>query len=449
MELVAASRSSVCFDFGTAYSKAARSPVGGSGGSSAIPLPIGRSANSLDTFIVPSLVFVEGDRIFLGPAAFDRLAECGQPGREALTSFKILLASADLEAVLMTLPSPRVEPARRLIHRHLVVLFLAYLISLADDALAGARLGGISCFHSRFVLPDWTRRANERRLGLISELFEQAFLLADVLGKNLISGSVDRIVLERGLSAISGGSIRNRIEGAIFEPAAAAFAFLPSILADRATSIVVVDVGAGTTDFAGFRVSSNRGSRLVFLPETCRSADVAGDAFDAAVLNMIVEDDRIKLGLEERDALWRSLSRNIRALKTTIVSTGFLELTIGSRTLMFSLKALEASPELNRSMAILSDHLDQVVSLIGRRSNASKERIGLIITGGGANFPFIQKMTQRRPGQTKRAPLTRIAPPADRYVSLSEPVLNQLTTVLGGAAADRETMRALKKETFT
>lgn len=254
----------VCLDFGTAFSKASVRIAG-----QARPLAIGAAAKSEHPFLTPSVMFVEGGRITFGPAALAR-AHSAANGRDPILSFKTILAARDLEQALALKVKPSIDPTNTLRQRDALILYLAYLDQLIGSALqsdpviaasgAGENANAPSSSDSapatppnerrRYTTPIWRTHAEGDRV--MGRLFDEAVIVSRDLGPLLLT--------EDGISIAHAGAALEKARGSlgigqlergVFEAHAAAAAYA-AFAHEPKRFLLVFDMGAGTTDFAGF-----------------------------------------------------------------------------------------------------------------------------------------------------------------------------------------------------
>lgn len=428
----------ICFDFGTAFAKVAVScsdPLSSMGSE---PVPVGRISGNHSDFMIPSEIFVSNDHVFIGTQARRKLLGEEFNEREALKSFKNLLYAPDLPALLNTLVTPRVDPSQTLTYRKLIVLFLAHLVSLTREARRSSE-DTLRHFpqHIRYVFPDWISSSGDRRLKNISELFDAALAFELAHGDVLKQGRVP-LASVQSIAARTDSSGRPSAlgAGAVFEPAAAVTAFLALHPGFEGDSVVAMDIGAGTTDFAGFAKRRGRGD-LTLLPETRSSINVAGDVFDAALLNMIVDDPRLSFSASQKNIAWRRLSRLVRELKAQLFAQTEFILAYGDKELVFHLADYQKGPQVRRACADIAVNLSEAFQLTRRRSRSSRtSRTGIVVAGGGGSFPFLDSIINAGIPPAFRNSWERIDVAEDRLPGMADHgSFGQLSTSLGGASA--------------
>src|SRR5262245_57040447 len=242
----------VCVDFGTAASKAAaawRAPGETFRPEHVRPLRLGEG-DSDNPLTLKSVLFLDHGRLFFGETGWRHAqAVDARANRQALSSFKTLLSSKDLEHSIGLLVSPRVDPAGVFRQRDLIVLFLAFLIRRIDRAQGlDPMLADQPKPSLRYSYPGWTASDSSARHNLISRLVDEGMIVADMIKEDF--GANEGLTYEVARAALRQAAtveVASRIEGVVFEATAAASCRL--IAHDGgAAYAAVIDMGAGTTD---------------------------------------------------------------------------------------------------------------------------------------------------------------------------------------------------------
>ncbi len=400
-ELPADGEWAIGVDFGTGFSKAAASHFRGPRGAAVrelLPLHMGAAAQGKRSLIVPSAIFLDEARIHFGPRAPEALHRCGDDRREMLQSFKTILGANDFETVLNNaLPRP-VDPAGVFKWGELIVLYLAYLLELIERAAPeGARglFDPKSAVRLRYSRPGWIPKRAAAAHEAMAMLFGMAASVREHVGADLLARdgldyrrATDALARIRGHSATS-----PNLDGGVYEASAvAACHFI-----DPATPnhLVIVDIGAGTADFAGFIRERGSGAIRV-VPEARRTINVAGDTFDRALMLLILSKAGSLRTIAEQSALWRALLSEARELKETLFTSGRAEfrfrglslgVTVGEfvRCANYRAAAKDLEYVYRRSLAEMA----RVVR--GERGR----RIGVVLAGGGAHLPSTIAMVKR------------------------------------------------------
>jgi hypothetical protein len=354
--------------------------------------------------LLPSALFLDGTRIHFGPAA--RLASQNAPDRELIQSFKMLLGASDLERSLGRYLARGADPERAFTQRDLIVLYFAFLLGAVRRALQISPEPdfGFDAMSIRYAYPGWSGPREDDVHTLIARMFDEAEALEPAIGEALFShGALSYADARAELTRIARQDLPSRIEGPISEGAAAATCFLLDAAFEPAFALVV-DVGAGTTDIAGFAVhTKERGARIVSEIVDARSTiSVAGDAIDFALMNVILEKSGRRQALSQQTELWRKLLPDARALKETIFTLGKGAVRLSSQTVTVRLADLVASPDFKDVKAALGAAYAQALHVVAERARAEgAKQVGIILTGGSARLPFLRKLVESGPKSAK------------------------------------------------
>ena len=271
----------LCIDFGTAYSKAAVAPTGAwSRFDPASVRPLMLSADGQNTFLLDSAVFVDEDRVLFGRAALNEADAQADNKRAALRSFKTLLSVSDLDRALNTNAPATIDPHRVFQMRDLIVLYLAYLLASIERAItADPILAQGGTFSRRYAAPAWRSGDSAGMHDVIVRLFGEAEAFRTAVGKRLLSpdGLSLRAISEALPKAMERAEALEM--GLIFEATAAA-AYTSVGLEGSGSHMIVVDMGAGTTDIAAL---ARLGPRTIKLPEARVTLKQAGDFIDRVI----------------------------------------------------------------------------------------------------------------------------------------------------------------------
>ena len=259
----------LCLDFGTAKSKAFAAsddedePKLG-------PLPVGKADEDLDGSVheVSSSVWIDDNGLlFVGSEAIKRgmvYGDLSRTTRRRLDSLKQEISQVrpeDGAAQLGRKLPTEVDPTSTLTYSDVITFYLAYLTDLATTALAD--LLGTRYVRRRFTVPWWTPEQRRWAGDWLAKSLMRAQLLADTFhGKWREGIHVD--VIKRSLvhAATHDGQLTWMLAAestnGILEALAAASARLWN---DKSASevMLVVDVGAGTTDLSLFWVVQRNG----------------------------------------------------------------------------------------------------------------------------------------------------------------------------------------------
>lgn len=431
----------ICLDFGTSCSKASVR-LGAHSDTMLRPLRLGHASGAEQAYLTPSVVYIERDRVFLGPPALARAQAGVNAKRDPITSFKMLLSARDVEGTLALRLGPSVDPSRRMNHRDALVLYLAHLDQLiraavqADpgipDALAEAPV--------RLSSPLWRGDGGSDRA--LSRLFGQGEYVSSVLGRGLVGP--EGVSLDDAKAALQQAGaatpLASRFAGVVLEvhcAAAAYAAFAPQ----RAERLLVVDIGAGTTDIAGFTLEDVDGGVAVQEIRAARQCcGLAGDEVDQILVQLLMQKSGTR-ALEEQSRLWRALRLSVRDLKHQLFATGKCALRHEGRTLVLRRQALANSPALKGFCKQLAHTISVSLKAAASVGRQTRSGVSVCVAGGGANLPFIDAVLA---DAAKRAHVQiqsierfdgRWSPDSmDQPRELAQ-VFSQMAISMGGAAA--------------
>ncbi|MES1200123.1 MAG: rod shape-determining protein [Pseudomonadota bacterium] len=393
---------SIGVDFGTAFSKAAATRMTFEHGAALReirPLRIGQAAGWDRPFLTPSSMFLDRHCVHFGANAVDRLLAANQDERELVRSFKTILGANDFEEALNFYPRPCVDPDRMFRLRDLLVLYLAYLLALVDIAAGAAfnRTGSvINSSRLRFSRPGWIPGRIAAAHEAMTSLFNEAHIVGRILGAKLLSP--DGLPYHDARQALDYARAHPQpfanLDGGIYEASAVGVCHYSDPNAPNC--LLVVDIGAGTTDIAGLIRAPYRDDIRV-IRTARRTIDVAGDNFDAALLDLVVSKAKKLKSRADRAALWRRVIPNVRDLKEELFRKGVVQIQFRRFKIKVTVKEFEQHPDFKSTLAeikrVYETALKEVLQ-VGVRERVGT--VGVVLAGGGAHLPAVRKMVARK-----------------------------------------------------
>lgn len=432
----------ICLDFGTSFSKASLYLPEGSPWRSTKPLQLGAASGADNAWLTPSVMFVDEGRIRIGPPALRAAALAAARGRDPILSFKTIFAARDLEGALALKVKRSIDPSGTLTYRDAVVLYLAHLDQLTraalaresglpQDALAAAR---------RYTTPIWRRREEADRS--IGRLFDEAAAVSERLGPALVSHEGVSIAqagdgLERARETLGIG----QLETGVFEAHAAAAAYA-ACKENPARCFLLVDMGAGTTDLAGFEHETGQFTVMSEIAKARQSCGLAGDELDQILTALLADKKRLHSSGEQA-ALWRGLQLEARTLKRDLFEHGKCSFTQPGLKLSASRGELTGSKDYRALARALCDIIEPSLAAVTRRAGElGVEAVTVLLAGGGANTSLLKDAVKQAIGR-QRSAITierlgegfRLPPNSDAGMQASLP---QLAISMGGALAHIE-----------
>jgi molecular chaperone DnaK (HSP70) len=387
-------------DFGTAFSKAAATRATGSQGTTLReirPLRLGDVGGWKRPFMVPSSLFLDRKRVHFGAHAINRLLATGQDERELARSFKTILGSSDFEEALKFYPRPCVDPDRNFRLRDLIVLYLAYLLALVDVATIGMFARGEPASQAarlRFSRPGWIPGRIAAAHEIMSALFSEAHRVRELLGDALVSADGVSYNDARRALELAHADVApfEGLDGGIYEASAVGVCHFCDRTAPN--SLLIVDVGGGTTDVAGL-MRAPFSDDIQVVRTARRTIDVAGDDFDASLSELLL----VKSGLKSKSeltSLWRALAPSIRELKEQLFADGEIEVSFRGRKFRCTARDFENDPGFKAALQqIVSLYESSLREMVSAAKAQGQRRIGVVLAGGGSRLPALSKAIVR------------------------------------------------------
>jgi len=231
------------------------------------------------------------------------------------------------------------------------------------------------------------------------------------------------------------------IVGDVSEATAAAAGALSSTTQSREL-FLIVDVGAGTSDFGLYFLAQTKreGQRLAAYKNSIHAIRQAGDTVDQILMKAILEGAHLSPGDQEAVLLRPTLARLIRADKEVLFRTGRLDKSLSNDTVVpIDLKTFISRPDI---AAFAQNFSAAVRTSLEGATRADFERfdfrVKVVALGGGATLPMVKSNLQGpvtlKDGTTVHLDLVDAVPEwlAQRYPQVV-PVFPQLAVAIGGA----------------
>lgn len=435
-----------CIDFGTAYSKVsivASEQTEDLMAQDIHGLPIGRDVSN-NPFLLPSMLFVDSERVRFGADAEAAARRGERRGRTPFMSPKQYLSTHALDELDDKLPAD-IDPTGTYSARRLITLYLAFLLRRSEDAAREAKLDWPPRF--RVARPAWDKERAEWGEKTLRVLVRHAFILVDRFGDDILSKEgLDHERIHQAFDAIPDTSDFSDEE--IFEISEYGTATVPEATAVAAASlrpgerrvVVVADIGGGTSDFAAF-VTGRPGHNVVAeIEDSACVLRQAGDFLDMQLRRLLVN----KAGLLPDDPAARGAVAMIRArqrgLKETLFADGRVVAEAGDQFVELSLDEFLADQHVQAFAARLRDAfnhaVDRAVSFARYLSQGARAQVRVVIlpTGGGYNLPMVTDMIRNIPYEWR---FTTISPELLEFGDDDfKAARRQLAVSIGGAVLE-------------
>ena len=335
-----------------------------------------------------------------------------------------------------------------------ITIYLAYLTDLAATALV--RRVGTPYLRRRFTVPCW--QPTQRRWA--AELLGKSLLRAQVLADTFRDRWREGIPVEQIASAVRAAAahdaeltrlaatesndVSDWTRGTIEALAAAsACVWRDGFARDL---MLVVDVGAGTTDLSLFWVVQDGEIRRAFpIVDGNSGIRQAGDTLD----RLLVEEVLRKAGLrvdETGERARRGLRRKgVRQMKERLFQVGSLtETLVNDEEVTLSREEFVASEGVRRFADGIADKIQKLLEGVHEswEKAAAEKGITLVLTGGGCDLPMITALKDRRWRLGDRPVPFRVARRVPRSVEerFDAPFIQvypRLAVAMGGALKTR------------
>lgn len=422
----------LCLDFGTAMSKAWAT---GKDESETLPLILGQDSAGEPVLAVSSAVFIDDDgRIYIGEGAERQFRSHGGATRRIYNNIKRLLSNAeigsDLHAGRLEI---EINPTTSDISKgDLLVLYLAWLtdrglVALLDAIVLGeislpdgAHVRGVK---RRFAIPCFEDTHNDghgrRRAEWARRTMRQALMRAQVLADTLAGRWDDLHVSQlaeimRELRGVDVAGLEHLFATSpeVREPVAAGASRFSSRLDAHSDgsvirhALLVVDAGAGTTDFAMFQVAAGAGQapRYALVRNSVRMSTVAGNTADMELKSLCLRACGIDpisgapRAPDEFAFIRADLDARVREFKRLLVTSGTLDVglalnTTGRVLLADFVAAMQRhADELRavRDTIVAGAFTHEVRSSVDQvRFMSEAYPVSVLLTGGSAALPAV------------------------------------------------------------
>lgn len=436
----------LCLDFGTAMSKAFATVLP----DQHLDLELGTEAGK-QGYTLPSSVFIGDDgKAYFGFEAIEMSQDLVDSGRERLDSIKGWLSlrrEVNLDGEACVLQAAMNPTAFKLTQGDLIRIYLAYLTDMAELSLAHRGIVEARNAKRRFARPCWPDDAQAQWADeLMRTMLAEAQILADTFSDRW-SGGIAVAELKAAVEQIKelGKRPDYLIDDGIPEPVAvAAGAFAES--ENLRDAFMVVDVGAGTTDF-GLFVSTHKADdetcRVFQVPESIHGLMQAGDKVDGLLRGFIAQRESIDRSDTSGKLILADLTRRIRSLKESLFKSERLEYVLADGTVgEIRLEDFLADEKVVRFGQAVETGFRKALEAIDetwlRWLAMDGVRLHVVLTGGSSPLPMMQSLSQG-PIEVKGHRILRqpVDPKPTWMENMPDELLAvypQLAVAIGGAA---------------
>lgn len=396
----------VCMDFGTAMSKASFVHDNEDEDMEEIQvlkLGIPGDQEEIDEVMLVSSVFIDADGLlWFGQNAVKHNVEG--------TGLRIDNVKRALSEEILSAPvEPSYNPTKQtLTYKDIVLAYLTFFTWAINYALANdVETPSVARnFKRRFGMPCFDKPSTALAIeSELKKLLGEAQVLSDTFGDQIHHG----LPLDNFLSAIKQLRTEKRtysfIECSVTEPLGVAGSLL-SWQTNHDSLTLVVDIGAGTSDFSLYRLkvainddgTIHNSTREV--EKSARGITKAGNYLDMLLKGFILKKAKIESSNEEFQKISHDLERNKRDFKETLFNTGsvFVPL-INGQTVEFSLNEFLSLNEVNSFENLLRETMVEILEstdpdLMNWVQSDAHRKLNIVLTGGGATLPMVKKLAE-------------------------------------------------------
>lgn len=397
----------LCLDFGTAMSKAFASVFP----DEYLDLELGTAAGR-SGYTLPSSVFISDDgKAYFGHEAIERSQGLTNSGRQRLDSIKAWLSQQNegsLDGEARVLSKAWNPTDYKLTQGDLIRVYLAYLTDMANHALSLHKVDNKNVgryVRRRFARPCWPNPAQAKWAdNLMRVMLAEAQVLADTFS-NRWGGGIEVAELKAALEKVR--TLPERpdylIGDGVPEPVAVAAGAIADAVNMR-DAFMVVDVGAGTTDFGLFVATRNPGveddaPRVFQIPASIHGLMQAGDKVDGMLRAFICKHESVDTADTSGQLIQADLGRRIRSLKETLFTKGSLEYALADSTVgKITLTDFLADSTVKRFGQLIEDGFKQSLQAVDdtwlKWLAMEGVRLHVVLTGGSSALPMMQSLAR-------------------------------------------------------
>ena len=380
-----------CLDFGTAYSKAGLGDLSARGGF--IDLPLGQIAGETELiYPVSSSIFFEGDRVLFGAQAVTRSLLTGRP---RLDSIKRYISEMVQKVAFEPVPKGINTTPYAFSLRDGVLLYLSYLTDLLGEAL---EVRGRSRYTPRrYTLPG-LENGQEQKGPVVDALMKQLLAEAQVLADTFQGRWSEGIPVAEAWSACRKVAELKELPSQIISDGLAEALAASQSAIDRTnirSLMLVVDVGAGTSDVGAFVVQPGRDGPVVApIAGTMKVLRKAGDKIDEALIALVLAKAGAAPGTQSYLIYQNELQLKVRELKLELLTIGQLGMIVplaDDGSVEVTAAELQQHDKVQAFISDLKKTMADALSQLGEEAlGALNGRCRVVLTGGGSRLPALR-----------------------------------------------------------
>lgn len=401
----------VCLDFGTAMSKATfvyDNEEDQLEEICVLALGVPGDQEQIDEAMLVSSVFIDEDgSLWFGQHAVERSHAAHEDHNSRLDNIKRALSEGNLGEPV----DPAYNPSQySLTYEDVVLAYLTFFTWTVNCALRNdvAELNVAKNFNRRFAMPCFPRAGAQIVKEKLKSLLGEAQVLADTFGDDIHEGLSLRLFLSALRQLRSQKRIYPFVDRSVTEPLGVAGSIL-SWKTSNDSLVLVVDIGAGTSDFSLYRLKVTvnedgtlNGAKTTAgeVEGTARGITQAGNHLDKILMAFVLNRAGVDASHADYVNITHALERDIRNYKETLFNSGSVYVVLYTNDAveitLEEFMALEAVTAFESSLrATVADILESAdpTWMEWVRSNANR-RLVIVLAGGGAALPMAKGLAQ-------------------------------------------------------
>ena len=431
----------LCLDFGTAMSKAF---AWDKNSDDPMPLRIGHAAGApaSSPYVLDSTIFISRDgRVFFGQEAVNRAAAVDSEHHQAFQSIKDILTVGPISDLRESVSSPYNPGGHPVSRREVVTLYLAFLTDSALLALREDYREGGRNIPRNYTKPVFDPERDEWATEILTECATVGQALADRFSGQW-DGGIPLDDLRKVIAEPNMAQEHLVVERSILpEPVAAFAGRIRNVEPERHRRrlMMVIDAGAGTTDFAMFaRVEHEDQMSLFRIRNSVATVRIAGNDVDSALMDYLLRQAGVTESDPRLGAIRADLQRDIRLLKEELFRKGSVtRQLVNDRRAEARLDDFEACSAMVRLRDAMQEAFNKVLSRVDS-SWLSFRDLEVFFTGGGASLGMVTRLARNQPvriGNSVVTPIPVTQPPPWLEDECEDVVgfYPQLAVCIGGA----------------
>ena len=395
----------LCLDFGTAMSKAALVEDDNDDDFEEIKvleLGIPGDQEEISEVMLVSSVFIDDDGLlWFGQSAVEvAKLQPEDSNRQQLDNIKRYLSEEGLNVKVSDMFNPTDID---ITYGDLILSYLMYLTWCVNHALEKLEGDYPRNIERRFAMPCLSDPAASQAEQRLRKYLGEAQVLADTFFVNLKDG----IPLKTFMAAVHQIRAEKRDYQFVTEKISEPLGVAGSLLGPQTKTnmlAMVVDVGAGTTDFSLYRIKVNpeEGTNTAFeVGNTACCLTEAGNYLDKLLKNTIIKETGIKSDHPSWININWYLEKNIRHHKETLFNGKevFVKIPELDSEVVIKRSDFLDLPQVRSFGESLKDKMIEIMEGISADFanwilQDSSRRLVIVLTGGGASLPMVKDLAQ-------------------------------------------------------